>query len=99
MGPNFPLLRYSLAATPDVRDAHDLAVELVCHGLESRKQRAVQTVGKADDADADAVIGANRAGLGAGGLEGLGREQPEGAERSGAENFTTIHVRMAFWEF
>ena len=37
------------------------------------------------------VVGAGGAGLRAGGLEGLGGQQAEGAERAGAEKFTTIH--------
>ncbi len=91
-------IRLLASAAPNVGTADDLAVELICHRLVSGQQRAGQAVGKSDDPDADPLIGAGDAGLGAGGLESLRREQPEGTERAGAEDFTTVHRWMVFSE-
>ena len=87
-------LRLVAADAPDVRNADDFAIEPGRDGLVGGEQRALQAVRKADDADADAVVRAGGAGLAEGGLECLGGEQAEGAERAGAEDFTTIHGWM-----
>ena len=67
------LLAAGLAAqAPDVGDGDQLEVEFGGVLLERRDQAAPAAVGEADDADADAVVGAEDAGVAAGGKAGRG---------------------------
>src|SRR5262249_33857630 len=51
------------AAIPDVGDGDDLAIPRRRDGAESRDQRLHCAFGKTDDADADAVVGSEDAGV------------------------------------
>ena len=49
------------AAVPDVRDSDDLEVHVLGVGLKGGKVAMLHAVAAADDADADAIIGAHDA--------------------------------------
>ena len=79
------------AQAPDVGDAGQFEVQFLGVLLEGGDQAAAAAVGETDDADPDAVVGAEDAGIAAGRAEGGGGR---GHARSLQELSTVVHAHL-----
>ncbi len=85
------------AQAPEIRNGDDFAVELLGLPHEGRQQRGLEPIRKPDDADADALVRADDAGLPKGAGNAAGGDETKGSKRAGVKELATVHDEDGVW--